>query len=186
MGFRIPWAALRILKPKTPEYGFPYVRRNTWANPVFHAPLSEAISGNIKPQVSRWLPHFCRAWWPRQGHASQSVIDSCHWIGQCCVWPDLPPRHVFDPVGPLKKLLCTKLFPWNTVNVTALVFYIPDLANGAFLSVDRDNDVCKCDQGTCDCNKDTQRSFCSCFKGFEGITSKLRRSNQMVTSQIRE
>ena len=72
------------------------------------------------------------------------------------------------------------------VNVTALVFYIPDLANGAFLSVDRDNDVCKCDQGTCDCNKETQRSFCSCFKGFEGITSKLRRSNQMVTSQIRE
>ena len=72
------------------------------------------------------------------------------------------------------------------VNVAALVFYIPDLANGAFLSVDRDNDVCKCDQGTCDCNKDTQRSFCSCFKGFEGITSKLRRSNQMVTSQIRE
>ena len=122
--------------------------------------------------------------------ATGTCFPICHrflyWFGQCCDYPDLLPRHVFDLVRPLKKLLCTKLFPWNMVNVTALVFSIPDLANGAFLSVNRDNDVCKCDQGTCDCNKETQRSFCSCFKGFEGITSKLRRCNQMVTSQIRE
>ena len=72
------------------------------------------------------------------------------------------------------------------VNVTTLVYYISDLANCAFLSVNRDNDVCKCDQGTCDCNKETQRSFCLCFKGFEGITSKLCVCNEMVTSQIRE
>ena len=67
-----------------------------------------------------------------------------------------------------------------------LVFDISDLANCAFVLVNQDNDVCKCDQGTCDCDKKTQRSFCVCFKGFEGITSRLRRCNQMVTSQIGE
>lgn len=31
-----------------------------------------------------------------------------------------------------------------------------------------EEDVCGCGQGTCECDKETQRSFCTCFKGFEG------------------
>ncbi|KAJ7351719.1 Neurogenic locus notch protein 3 [Desmophyllum pertusum] len=31
-----------------------------------------------------------------------------------------------------------------------------------------EDDVCGCDQGICECNKDTQSSFCVCLKGFEG------------------
>ena len=38
-----------------------------------------------------------------------------------------------------------------------------------FFLVNKQVDVCGCERGTCDCNKDTQTSFCVCFKGFEGI-----------------
>lgn len=61
-------------------------------------------------------------------------------------------REVSIPLFLLIKLIYFKLFIF-TVNI--------------------DDDVCGCDQGTCDCNKETQRSFCTCFKGFEGISLKL-------------
>ena len=35
--------------------------------------------------------------------------------------------------------------------------------------VDKREDVCGCESGTCDCNKQTQTSFCKCLQGFEGM-----------------
>lgn len=37
-----------------------------------------------------------------------------------------------------------------------------------FFVVNSEDDVCGCDQGLCECNKETQTSFCVCFEGFEG------------------
>ena len=44
---------------------------------------------------------------------------------------------------------------------------------GFFLSVVQEDDICNCEMGTCDCNKETQRSFCVCVEGFEGTVNFL-------------
>lgn len=47
-----------------------------------------------------------------------------------------------------------------TTNVTDIYIY--------FFTVNSEEDVCGCGQGACECDKETQRTFCTCFKGFEG------------------
>lgn len=51
---------------------------------------------------------------------------------------------------------------------------------------DKREDVCGCESGTCDCNKQTQTSFCKCLQGFEGDKCQTNSSAAQIERQRAE